>query len=406
MLGRKKILAYSDSASVFTGFGVVSKYILTALYNTGKYDISQYAVNYPVNFNTLSNVPWTQIPAKLYDSNDVYGKKGFLRVLAEGDFDFVWIVNDLHIASSIAPFLKKTLEAMEANGKKVPKIIYYYPVDCHVRKDSVAMLELADTPVAYTKYGMSETLKRLPHFRSKLKQIYHGVNTDVYKPFKEDEKQRLKKKYLGDDSDKFVFLSVNRNIDRKQISRTILAFKKFLDRVPDSVLLLHTMPIDKNLDRVVDLTVCLEDLGLTMNKDVFFPNGYNLSNGWPEKMLNEIYNISDCFITTHLGEGFGLTIAEAMAAGIPVIVPDNTNMSELVGEDQKRGYMYDCEDYIYIDNAGYRPFGSLGNIPAREWAEENSWNTICRQWIDLFEELSGEKEAIAVPDEGIKGLVI
>ena len=43
---------------------------------------------------------------------------------------------------------------------------------------------------------------------------------------------------------------------------------------------------------------------------------------------------------------------------------------------------------------------------ARIWTEKNDWSIVCQQWIDLFEELSIEKEEVVVPDEGIKGLII
>ena len=49
-MNKKKILCWSDSASTFTGFGVVSKYVLKALHNTGKYEISQLSINFPTRF--------------------------------------------------------------------------------------------------------------------------------------------------------------------------------------------------------------------------------------------------------------------------------------------------------------------------------------------------------------------
>ena len=419
-----KLLAYSDSASTCTGFGVVSKYILGALHATGNYHIDQLAINYPPRFESLNSTPWTQIPARLEDPNDPYGRGLFLRLLAEGDYDIVWILNDLYVTSGMVNDLKQILARRSNEGFKVPKVVYYYPVDCHVQEESCDLIRFADVPVAYTDYGIKETLKTLPEVEPRLKQIYHGTNTKVYHPVGLEACQELKRKYLNNNAHKFVFVGVNRNSDRKQISRTILAFNEFKKQVPDSILLLHTMPIDRNLDRVINLYTCVKDLGLTL-EDVLFPKHYQPARGWPEYILNEIYNMADCFITTHLGEGFGLSIAEAMAAGTPVIAPDNTNMKELLGRNSERGYLYPCTDWIYIDNSGYRPFGTLEDILkqmhrvyragdkhsnvktilARQWTERNTWEDICKQWVELFDKTleSSEEVTVEQPTEPIKG---
>ena len=43
----------------------------------------------------------------------------------------------------------------------------------------------------------------------------------------------------------------------------------------------------------------------------------------PDRQLPSLYASCDCFVHPHRGEGFGLPIAEAMACGLPVIVPNH-----------------------------------------------------------------------------------
>ena len=50
-----------------------------------------------------------------------------------------------------------------------------------------------------------------------------------------------------------------------------------------------------------------------------------------------IYNLSDVVISTALGEGWGLSLTEAMASGIPVIFPNHTSVTEIIGEGNLRG---------------------------------------------------------------------
>lgn len=44
--------------------------------------------------------------------------------------------------------------------------------------------------------------------------------------------------------------------------------------------------------------------------------------------LHELYARADCYVSLHRGEGFGLTIAEAMARGLPVIATDYSGSTE------------------------------------------------------------------------------
>jgi glycosyltransferase involved in cell wall biosynthesis len=422
----KTLLAYSDSASVFTGFGVVSKYILRALHDTGKYEIFQLAINSPTRFVDMNDVPWQQMSTRLLDPGDPYGKKLFLRTVQESEFDFIWILNDVYVTYDIAKQLGEILGQKASHGKKVPKVVYYYPVDCHAQESVTDMVVAADTPVCYNDHGRRETLLTHPEIEDKLRQIPHGVDTVAYRPLGKEVQYSLKERYLKKNAGKFAFLSVNRNSDRKQLSRTILAFSEFKKEVPDSVLLLHTMPIDRSMGRSIDLFAAVKDLGLSLTEDVLFPKYYEPSRGFPAETMNEIYNFADCFLHTSLGEGYGLSIAESLAAGTPVILPDNTNMRDFVGESRERGYMYPCREKVFVDNAGFRPMGRLDDIVyemhcvhragnkyknpkvqlARKWAEENDWSIICKQWIDLFEELETEVKTPEVLEKEIKGMIL
>jgi glycosyltransferase involved in cell wall biosynthesis len=44
-----------------------------------------------------------------------------------------------------------------------------------------------------------------------------------------------------------------------------------------------------------------------------------------------VYSAVDCLVNPALGEGFGMPIIEAQACGVPVVLADNTAMSDLCG---------------------------------------------------------------------------
>lgn len=49
--------------------------------------------------------------------------------------------------------------------------------------------------------------------------------------------------------------------------------------------------------------------------------------------LDELYAQSDCYVSLHRSEGFGLTVIEAMARGLPVIVTDYSGTNEFMTKD-------------------------------------------------------------------------
>lgn len=414
MSKKLKVLCWSDSPAVSTGFGVVSKNVIGALHKTGKYDIHHLAINHDGRFVDDKVCPWQLQPAKLLDPSDPYGNQMFINSIVKGDYDIIWILNDNYVTHGVSKTLGEVRAARAREGKKVPTIIYYYPVDCQVIPEGGGMLRHADILVAYTAHGRAETVKSMPDQAHKIREIPHGVDSKVFHPLSKKEAMRLRKKYLNVGPEKYVVTNINRNTSRKQIPYTFLAFKEFRKQVPDSLLYVHAAFHDQG----GDLLLAARDLGFNLKEDVIFPVNYGPGNAVSEEALNGLYNAADMYLSTHLGEGWGLTISESMAAGTPVVVPNNTCMPQLVGKEEERGYLYDCKDVIWIDNSGYRVKGFLDDIVgkmmeayndgskwtsekvklARAWAEEHDWNNVCKQWVKLFDEI-GEAGPLSLVQE-------
>lgn len=68
---------------------------------------------------------------------------------------------------------------------------------------------------------------------------------------------------------------------------------------------------------------------------LIFPSGVNIKiidRYMTVKEMQDLYSQADCFVFPSRGEGFGLPPLEAMATGLPVILADNTGMSEFCNE--------------------------------------------------------------------------
>jgi len=405
---RQSLLAWAD-ASLGTGFGVVSKHVLTSLYNTGKYEINQLGINFHGDFVDKDIYPWDVQPAKLLDPRDPHGIKMFFRSLMRKKYDIVWILNDLYVTTQVADYIRKVKDRYITMGKKPPIFVHYYPVDCHVPEDSTGALDLVDVPVCYTEHGRLETLKTRPKILDRLKEIPHGVDSHIFYPLPKKQIINSKRDFFKVDKDTFVVVQVNRNSTRKQIPYSMLAFKEFKKLVPNSIMYVHTMAKDQG----GDLIRVMQDLELDPIKDIIFPAKYSPTNPAPAHILNALYNTGDLFLTCHLGGGWELPVTEAMAAGVPVVAPDNTCMPQQLGKNGERGYMYECKDYTYIDSSGFRPKGLIPDIvdkmmqvydagpkqvnpvvkAAREWAVQHDWKQVNKQWVELFDNLE-HKEVV------------
>ena len=166
--------------------------------------------------------------------------------------------------------------------------------------------------------------------------VPHGINPDVFKPVEKIAEDVQKFIHEGKEYD-FVLFYNNRNIRRKQPSDVIYSFRLFCDKLPKEkaekcLLLMHTNPMDEN---GTDLAAVKE--AVCLDYDVKFTD-LKLE----QEKLNHFYNAVDCTINIANNEGFGLTTAESLMAGTPIIVNVTGGLQDQCGFD------FTADDYIEI----------------------------------------------------------
>jgi len=396
------ILYWGDAPTVHTGFGVVARHVLGALFDAG-YEISCLGINTIPDFVDRSVYPYDIVSAAALN-DDPHGYRVLMRVLGAHTYDALFIQNDVHIGHAAAGYLR----TLASRGVKLPPIIYYYPVDCGVRRNLTGMLELADVIATCTTYGWRETeaagKSRAPVV------IPHGVDSQAFRPLADRQgvREAFRRK-LNLPADAQLICSVGANSARKDLARTIAAFAELRRAAPGraSALYLHTMPADNGLDLNEAVAAC----GLAVGRDVIFPAGYHPMRGLSDDGLNQVYNAADLYFTTTLGEGWGLPITEAMAAGLAVVAPRHSSLQELGGDG--RAVLYECRERVWVDNSGYRPFGRMDDIvaalarvaslpdlerrrmteAAREFAKGLDWTNVVPRWVTLFDDLLAARRA-------------
>ena len=191
---------------------------------------------------------------------------------------------------------------------------------------------------------------------------------------------------------------------RKRIDLTIEGFAKFAAGKPANVRLClhHAIMDDEAKERV---TESIRQCGIG-DRVILNPLGGRIAD---DEELNWLYNACDVGINTSMGEGWGLVSFEHGAAGAAQVVPDHTACGELwrgrgelipparffvpeitvleMGEVSADG-VAQALDRLYADPAHHATLSRAAADAAL--APAFSWDTIARQFADLFNSLATE----------------
>jgi glycosyltransferase involved in cell wall biosynthesis len=319
-----KVLWIGD-AGCHTGFGIVAHAIGERLVSNHGHDVHVLATNYLGDY-------W-ETNLKLYRPNtrvtmDTYGQSRFIEMLANVEPDVVVVLNDPYV---IVKFLFANKYDPEKILLQYRPLLTYIPLDGHNQPPGWGVLGKVTNRVAMSRFGQSH----MPE----AKLVYHGVDTQNYwpvssqRPIKTSAGAVLKTKAdcreaFGYPRDAFLVLRVDRNSGRKDFPATWKSLVPVMQRHTDIVTHFHCQ--GQNDLHGVDLVAMFSRDPET--KDRFFlPEFKDTFVGWTTQDMNALINGSDLFVTNSRGEGFGLTIAEALACGVPVVAQNVTAIPEVVG---------------------------------------------------------------------------
>ena len=292
----------------------------------------------------------------------------------ENDFDVVWLQNPLLITSRS---FKRCIVTIHGT--------YYGSLTYAAEKYSLYLYRLLAARVErycltrmppnarFTGVGKSvcEELEKIGIERDRIIYIPNGVDTEQFRP--SPDKRLLRKKF-GIPEDDIVLLSVGRLTLQKQPYTMIEVFSH----------------LEKELG---DVTLCIAGKGELSKetKDLAEKMGLRkvLFMGYvDDKDLPDLYACSDYYIMTSKYEGGEppLTLAEAMASGLPCIVSDIPNLR--IVRDADCGIVL---DFSNIKSASdqildyVRAGRSRHSQNARKYATNQlDWHPISEQYLQKF----------------------
>lgn len=373
---------YTES---LTGFSRVTNSIAFRLADMGfDVDIADYAVDVgpitvttPFSEKSIVKVHGIGLANEDSPSFGTHKLPSLLKIIKPG---LLILVGDLRMYDYVVdiPDCPNTIAVLPVDGSPVPK-------------SWMPTLEKFDEIVSVSEFGRGELKKA--GLGSTL--IPFGVDTNIFYPLME-EKVMIDLKKHADLPEEWIWEFVGRNQPRKNLPDLFLAYNKFNKMYPDeSILYIHSNPRDGVGWDLFDLARYYKIPNNVRFTKMFFDT--------TQPMLNSIYNVADCHISTTLSEGFGLTTLESMACETPQIVPDHTVISELIkpncGELVKieremmgtalvHEYLPSVDDMVkkmvrIYENPGIKDWYARN---ALEKAKKYSWDLIVQKWVKLLEE--------------------
>jgi glycosyltransferase involved in cell wall biosynthesis len=352
---RKKILLICDDIRAFSGVANIAREIVVNTCHHYDWVTLGGAITHPEKGKRLDLSADTNNLAGINDSSvimyptDGYGNPELLRAIIKLDKpDAIMLITD--------PRYFVWLFQMENELRKQIPIVYLniwdsVPAPMYNKEfyeSCDALLGISKQTVFINKNVLGSKAKN-----KIISYIPHGLNHKSFRPLSEEELSS--KEYVeyknnitkGKDYDFILFFN-SRNIRRKSIPDTILAWKMFNDQLTEAekkkcLFVLHTNAIDEN---GTDLPAVIEYLCSEENNVVIDESKASIDQ------MNWLYNMADGTILLTSNEGWGLSLTESMLAGTPIIANVTGGMQDQMRFEDEEGNWFTPDENIPSNHKG------------------------------------------------------
>lgn len=234
-----------------------------------------------------------------------------------------------------------------------------------------SMLNSADRVVSQSN-DTKKNAYRYYNLRNKIDIIPLGIKKPVF-----ESKTR---RDFDLESDEIVFCTIGRLIKRKNIDDSLSILYGLKNNYKFKFLIIGEGPERAHLESLI------ERLGLE--------NRVLLLGNVSDEVKFQLLDLSDCYLSTALHEGFGLVFLEAMECGLPVICYNRGGQNDFL-VDGKTGFLVELNDK---ESFGERVVTLMTNVILKETMGsynrtlvKNFYISSCaKKYISLFKEVTSE----------------
>lgn len=253
------------------------------------------------------------------------------------------------------PNIEAALHAIAHSPLPEQHIVFNHYPAIHVTKDrnrftiSMTMYECSRLPLAWVRkcYSMDEVwvpshFNRETFYRSgiplyKIRVMPYGIDPVKYSPGQPPLPIPGKRGY--------TFLSVCSFDGRKGIDILLTAFLEEFAETEDVCLIIKTRATtEEEIGRqqaYID-SIAFKTAGRSRSSVILISDIHS----WTEQQLAMLYNSADSYVLPTCGEGWNMTVMEAMASGLPVITTRWSAHLDFVND--ANGYLISVQKYVPV----------------------------------------------------------
>ena len=245
---------------------------------------------------------------------------------------------------------------------------------CMVRNHKTVFLPVSS--IAKEKF-----INEYPFLSGRVETLHPGVDVTVFnKSNRNDCRKKIRQQFNLNKSD-MVLLFVGMNFELKGLDQLIKAIARLKIIQPSTRIKL--LVVGKgNINKYQGMA-----WNAGLDGDIRFA-------GVIKEKMEEIYMSADIFVMLSQFDTFGMTVLEAMAASLPVIVSHNVGAKDLV-QNGVNGFIVDRDD---IDAISSRIFVLLDKeermnmgLQAHHVAQNHTWDVMANNIIGMYEKILSSK---------------
>ena len=255
---------------------------------------------------------------------------------------------------------------------KIPQVVHYHLDQAGMiwTKMNRILLNMADAVIADSEFLKERLVNRVRVAAEKIHVIHCGVDVESIKPSEEQKTKNKKQKTI---------LFLGRFIERKRPDLAIEIFARLHAKHPDTrLIMVGEGPMEEKLK--------VKSEKLKVKDAVEFTGPL-----FGEEKLKR-YHQTDLFLFPSQKEGFVLVVLEAMAAGLPLLVPDALGFPEAV-ENGKNGYLADPDNIgDWVKKSEKILFSPVLQNSMRKYSRylaetKFSWKTCAQKNLKIYQSL-------------------
>jgi UDP-glucose:(heptosyl)LPS alpha-1,3-glucosyltransferase len=220
-----------------------------------------------------------------------------------------------------------------------------------------------------------------PFSAGHVETLHPGVDTSSFDQFDRNQCRKSIRTQFGFHESDTLLLFVGMNFELKGLDQLLSAMARIKTTHPETGLKL--LVVGKGNIRKYQKIVQSAGLG----SDVCF-------TGIIKEKMEEIYLSADIYVMLSAFDTFGMTVLEAMAASLPVIISHNVGAKDLI-DDGVNGFMVDREDIDAISRRIVLLYDkekrAVVGSHAHKVAEKHHWDIMVNKVMEMYKNMLSSK---------------